>query len=74
MYFNSKPFAVIWYGFMAFSLSALLLKWLVVSFYYSKFLPMSVLIFEYLIAVALYPVVAMILAFVQNKFIGDDER
>ena len=73
-YFNSKPFVVIWYGFMAFSLASLLLKWLIVSFYYSKFLPISVLIFEYLIAVALYPVVSMILAFVQNKFIGDDER
>ncbi len=73
-YFNSKPFVVIWSGFMAFSLVALLLKWLIVSFYYSRFLPISILVFEYLITVALYPLVAMLLAFVQNKFIGDDGR
>ncbi len=71
-YFNAKPFIVIWYGFMALSLLTVLVKWLVVSVYYSAFLPMSVLIFAYLIGVAVYPLVSMFLAFLQNTFIQDE--
>lgn len=71
-FFNAKPFVVIWYGFMALSLTTLLVKWLVVSIYYSRFLPLSMLIFGYLIGVALYPLVSMILAFIQNRFIQDE--
>lgn len=71
-FFNAKPFVVIWYGFIALSLATLVVKWLVVSVYYSSFLPFSVLIFTYLIGVALYPLVSMVLAFVQNQFIQDE--
>ena len=71
-FFNAKPFVVIWYGFMALSLTTLLVKWLVISIYYSRFLPLSMLIFGYLIGVALYPLVSMILAFIQNRFIQDE--
>ena len=71
-FFNAKPFVVIWYGFIALSLVTLLAKWLVVSIYYSRFLPLSMLILGYLIGVALYPLVSMILAFIQNKFIQNE--
>ena len=71
-FFNAKPFVMVWYGYMALCLAALLIKWLVVSVYYAKFLPISMLVFGYLIGVALYPVISLILAFVQNKFIQDD--
>ena len=71
-FFNAKPFVVIWYGFMALSLITMLVKWLVVSIYYSSFLPLSVLIFTYLIGVALYPLISIVLAFVQNQFIQDE--
>ena len=70
--FNAKPFVVIWYGFMALSLATILIKWLVVSIYYGRFLPISMLMFGYLIGVALYPLVSAVLAFVQNKFIQDE--
>ena len=71
-FFNAKPFVVIWYGFIALSLATLIVKWLVVSIYYSTFLPLSMLMFCYLIGVAVYPLVSAVLAFVQNKFIQDE--
>ena len=71
-FFNAKSFVVIWYGFMALALSTLLIKWMVVSVYYSQFLPVSMLMFSYFIGVALYPLMSIVLAFVQNKFIQDD--
>ena len=57
---------------MALALSTLLTKWMVVSVYYSQFLPISMLMFSYFIGVALYPLMSIVLAFVQNKFIQDD--
>jgi rod shape-determining protein MreD len=34
-FFYAKPFIVVWYGFMALSLAAIMVKWLVVSIFYS---------------------------------------
>lgn len=70
--FNAKPFVVIWYGFMALSLVSILVKWLVVSVYYNMFLPLSILMLGYLIGIVMYPLMAIVLAFVQNRFIQDD--
>lgn len=70
--FNAKPFVVIWYGFMAFCLVSVFVKWLVVSVYYNTFLPLSMLMLGYLLGIVLYPLVSAILAFVQNRFIQDD--
>ena len=71
-FFNAKPFVVVWYGYMALSLATLVFKWLVASVYYRQFLPFSVLIFGYLIGASLYPLISMVLAFLQNKLIQDD--
>ncbi len=70
--FNAKSFVVVWCGFMAISFVAVLFKWLVVSIYYSKFLPLLILIFGYSVSIALYPVVSAILVFIQNRFIQDE--
>jgi rod shape-determining protein MreD len=70
--FNAKSFVVIWYGFMALSLLSMLIKWLVVSVYYNQFLPLTMLMLSYLIGVVLYPLISMVLAFIQNRFIQDD--
>lgn len=72
-YFNSKPFVITWYGFAILSLITMLSRWLVVSVYYSRFLPLDVLFFSYLVTVAVYPVISLIFAFVQNSLIQDDE-
>ncbi len=71
-FFNAKPFVVIWYGFMALSLVSILIKWLVVSVYYNMFLPLSILMLGYLLGIVVYPLIAIVLAFVQNRFIQDD--
>ena len=71
-FFNAKPFVVIWYGFMALSLVSILIKWLVVSVYYNMFLLLSILMLGYLIGIVMYPLMAIVLAFVQNRFIQDD--
>ena len=70
--FNAKSFVVVWYGFIAFSLISMLVKWIVVSVYYNEFLPISMLMFGYLMGVVLYPMVSIVLAFVQNTFIQGD--
>lgn len=70
--FNAKPFVVIWYGYMALCLVSLLVKWLVVSVYYDTFLPLSILMLGYLLGIVIYPLVSVVLAFVQNRFIQDD--
>ena len=71
-FFYAKPFIVVWYGFMALSLAAIMVKWLVVSIFYSQFLPLSMVVFSFLISAALYPLLSVVLAFVQNRFIQDD--
>ena len=70
--FNAKSFDVVWYGFMMLCLVSMLVKWIVVSVYYNEFLPLSMLMFGYLIGIVLYPVVSIVLAFIQNRFIQDD--
>lgn len=73
-FFNGKPFAITWYGFAILSLLTMLSRWLVVSVYYSQFLPLSILMFSYLVTVAAYPVISLLFAFVQNTLIYDDEN
>lgn len=72
-FLNGRPFVVVWYGFMAVSLVAILLKWLVATIYWGKFLSMTSLMFSYFLGAAVYPVMSMVLAFVQNCFLQDDE-
>ena len=71
-YFNAKSFVVIWCGFMVLSFAAMFVKWLVVSVYYSQFLPLTMLTFSYFIMVAMYPLISFVLAFLQNHFIKDE--
>lgn len=73
-YFNGRSFVVLWYGFIAMSLVTMLIKWLVASVYHACFLPMSTLIFSYLIGAAIYPVVSMFFACIQNLFLQDDDE
>lgn len=72
-FFNGKPFVITWYGFAALSLVAFLTKWLILSVYYSQFLPLSIVFFSFLVTVAFYPFLSLILAFVQNNLIADEE-
>lgn len=72
-FFNAKPFVVTWYGFCLLGLVVLLARWLLVSIYYSQFLPLTVIMFSYLVTIAAYPLISLILAFIQAKLIQDEE-
>lgn len=70
-FFNAKPFIVLWYGFMLLLLVTMFGKWLLISVYYSRFLPLSMLCFGYMITIAIYPLLSLLLAFIQNKLMKD---
>lgn len=72
-FFNAKPFVVTWYGFAILSLITILSRWLVVSIYYSQFLPLTMVMFSYLVTIAAYPLLSLFLAYVQNNLIQDEE-
>ena len=72
-FLNAKPFIVLWYGFALLALVTIFSRWLIVSVYYSQFLPLSMLFFSYMVTIAVYPLISLLLAFVQNNFIQDDE-
>lgn len=71
-FFNGKPFIVTWYGFAILSFLTLICKWLVVSIYYSQFLPFVPVMFSYCFSVAAYPILSLLNAFVQNYLIQDE--
>ncbi len=72
-FINAKPFIVTWYWFALLSMVTMLARWLVVSVYYSQFLPLTILGFSYLVTAAAYPLVSLLLAYIQNRWIQDEE-
>ena len=72
-FLNGKPFIITWYGFAIISLVVFLTKWLVLSVYYGQFLPLSIVSFSFMVTAAAYPFISLILAFVQNNLIADEE-
>lgn len=71
-FFNAKPFVVTWYGFAILSLVVMLSRWLMVSIYYGQFLPLTILLFSYLVTIAAYPVISLLLGLVHNSLISDE--
>ena len=71
-YLIGKPIVVTWYGFAVFCLITMFSRWLLVSVYYSQFLPLSMLMFNLLFTIAFYPVIGLVNAFVQNKLMKDE--
>ena len=70
---NTKPFIVTWVGFSVICFAAFLVKWLLMSVYYSDFLSFIGIIIGYIATVLLYPLVARLNIFVQNKFLANEE-
>ena len=67
-----KPFNITWYVFMAVAFFGFFVKWLSLSIFYSQFLPFSMVLFSYLVTIAIYPLLSLIFAFVQNKIIQEE--
>lgn len=72
VYLNGKPFIVTWYGFALFCFVTMFSRWLLVSVYYAQFLPFSLMMFSLLFTVAIYPVISVVNAFVQNSLMKDE--
>lgn len=71
-FFYNKPFIVSWYGFAFCFTSAELIRWLLVSVYYSRFLPISGVLFLCLFTIAGYPVVSWINTKIQYYMMNDE--
>ena len=71
-FFNSKPFIFIWYGFAFIFILAEGVKWLLVSVYYGKFIPLGSLFFTILFTIACYPVISFIND-AARKYLMNDE-
>ena len=72
-FFNAKPFVVTWYGFALLSFVTMISRWLIVSIYYSQFLPLTMVLFSVLATIAAYPLVSLALAYVQNSLMQGEE-
>ncbi len=71
-YITEKNFEILWVGLMLLMPIVLFCGWLVISVYYTQFLPVKAVFFSYLLSVALYPVVGGINALVVNSCLQDD--
>ena len=72
-YVNTKPFAVNWAGFSVISLMAFVVKWLLSSMFYSRFLPFGGIFAAYAATVFLYPLIARLNIYIQNRFLAGEE-
>ena len=70
-FFNAKPFAVTWIAFALLGLAASLLRWICVGVAGSSgFTPFGAMFTAFLMTVALYPLVAWLLAKAQLKLLA----
>lgn len=70
-YLNGKPFIVLWFGFALFLLPVILSKWLLLSIFYSSFMPAMLLLFSYLITVCFYPIINGVNSVALNLFLKE---
>lgn len=72
-YVNMKPFAVSWAGFAVVSFLAFVVKWLLASVFYSKFLVFGSVFAGYLSTICFYPLIARLNIFIQNRYLANEE-
>ena len=68
-YVNTKPFFISWIGFALVFLLVLFLKWILLSIYHKTFLLTEHIALTYVTTVLIYPLMARINIFVQNKYL-----
>lgn len=72
-YINMKPFAVSWLGFAVISFLAFVIKWLLISVFYSRFLVFGSIFAGYLATVCFYPLIARLNIFIQNRYLASED-
>lgn len=70
-FFVGKPFVVIWWAFAVVAFAATGTRWLAVSLVYGDIVDLQTIGVEYLLTVALYPLLGWFLGRVQMLFIKD---
>lgn len=70
-FFVGKSFIETWWVFSLTSFGFIFLKWFLISISYSEFVPFYMTFFCYLITVVFYPLIAQILAYIQNKLLKE---
>ena len=68
-FFNAKPFGVMWAAFAVLAVGAGLLKWIVVGLVAGGFTRFGDMLTSVLITVAIYPIIAWLLAKAQMKLL-----
>lgn len=72
--FNIKKFSYSWLLFSSALLITLLFKGLIISLYFRHLLPLNLLIIEYLLILAIYPLFARSYIWIERNFIHLEER
>ena len=72
--FNIKKFSYSWMLFAVAAFAAMLFKALIISAFYRAFVPLNFLVFEYLLTVTLYPILARFYIWAEGRYIHLEER
>ena len=65
-FFLNKPFTLVWWGFMLIALIAIVVAWLLASLAFGVIIRPGPATFQFLITLALYPVIAVMLSGAQR--------
>lgn len=69
-FFDRKGLAVTWVGFGVFAIAAALLSWSAASLFYWRFLDLSPVAVQWLLTVAVYPVIAWPFGILQRELLS----
>ncbi len=72
-YVNTKPFIISWIGFALVLLAAFCMKWLLVLIYEHTLLSFWHVLISYIVTVLVYPMLARINIFIQNRYLSNEE-
>ena len=72
-YINDKTFEIMWSGLIILLPVVMLSGWLLMSVYYTQFIPVKGMFFSYLLSIALYPLIGGVNAMIVNRFLQEDD-
>ncbi len=71
-YFRAASFVGSWLVFALTSLSITLVKWLLVSIYFARFIPMSEIMISLITTIMFYPLIAYVNIWIQNNWLTQE--
>ena len=70
-FFYRKTFDVTWWSFSIVAAISFVIKWVIISIYYQKAIPVDLMILSYCMTFVLYPIIAMINNYLKEKFLSE---